>query len=90
MCDTDTINIGIVDRLKRTLEAIWRSNLVASDPPAHLVILFTTSGVGDPITAASGRISPTHPVWGGVLPPHRRTLLGGVRHVEVDYTSPAS
>ena len=65
------------------------SNLVANNPPTHLVILLITSGVVEPLAATSGGSSPTHPVWCGDLPPHRRTLLGGVRHVKVGYTSPA-
>ena len=65
------------------------SQLVAKDRATHLVILLTTSRVSESLTVQT-RPSPTHPVWGGDLPPCRGTLLGGVRHVEVDYTSPAS
>ena len=56
---------------------VWKSNLVANNPATHLVILLATSGVIEPLTATSGGSSPTHPVWGGVLPPHRGTLLRG-------------
>ena len=47
-------------------------------PPTHLNL----SCWCWPLTAArtiSGGLSPTHSVWGGDLPPHRGTLLGGVR-----------
>ena len=54
-----------------------------------MVILLTTMVILLTATTSGGP-SPTHPVWGGVLPPHRGTLLGGVRHVEVGYMSPAS
>ena len=76
------------DRSK--VQGLWLSYLVADDPPTHLVILLTTSGVVDPLTATSSGSSPTRPVWGGDLPPHRWTLLRGVGHVEVSYTSPAT
>ena len=83
MCDANSFNIMLVDSPCITTEGIWVSYLVANDPPAHLVILLTTSGVVDPLTVTTVGASPTHPVWGVVLPPHRGTLLGGVRHVEV-------
>ena len=90
MCHTDSLNIESVECKTSTIEGSWSSQLVTNDPPTHLVILHTTSGIVEPLTATSGRPSPTRPVWGGVLPPHRGTLLEGVRHVEVGYTSPAS
>ena len=90
MCHTDSLNIESVECKTSTIEGSWSSQLVANDPPTHLVILLTTSGVSEPLTASTSRSSPTHPVWGGDLLPHRGTLLGGVRHVEVGYTSPTS
>ena len=88
-CDTNAVYVVSVDGIAK--EGLWGTNLVADDPPTHLAILHTTSSIGDSFTATSGDgSSPTHPEWGGVLPPHRGTLLGGVRHVEVGYTSPAS
>jgi len=87
-CDTNAIYVVSVDGIARK-EGLWGSNLVADDPPTHLVILLTTSSVSDPFTASSGGPSPTHPEWGGDLLPHRGTLLGGVRHVEIGYSSPA-
>ena len=89
-CDTNSINIGSVDRMTRTNKSPCLSKLVTNDPPTHLVILFTTSRVSDPLTATSVGSPPTHPVWRGDLQPHVRTVLGGTRHVEVGYTSPAS
>ena len=88
MCHTNSINIESVDAIMR--EGIWRAYLVANDPPTHLVILLTTSGIAEPLTATSVGPSTTYPVWGGDLLPYRGTLLRGVRHVEVGYTSPAS
>ena len=54
---------------------------------AKITILFLQC---DPITASTRGSSPTRPVWSGILPPHRGTLLGKIRQVEVGYTSPAS
>jgi len=89
-CDTNAIYIVSINGITRK-EGLWGSNLVADDPPTHLVILRTASSISDSLTAArGGGSSPTHPLWAGLLPPHRGTLLGGVRHVEVGYTSPAS
>ena len=51
--------------------------------------MITASGVSESLTATNTTPSPTHPVWGGGLSPHRGALLGGVRDVEVSYTSPA-
>ena len=59
---------------------------LTDDRPTHLVILLTTSGVSEPLTGISCQPSPTH---SGDLLPHRGALLGGVRNVEVGYTSPA-
>ena len=79
MCHTDAINIVTVNQRTTSSKGISTSYLVANDPPTYLVILHTTSGVSDPITATSkGGPSPTHPEWGSDLPPHRGTLLGGV------------
>ena len=92
MCHANSVNILIiVDWPTRTVKkGLWMSYLVANDPPTHLVVLHTTCGVAEPLTATAGGSSPTHSVWSGVLPPHRGTLLGGVRHVEVGYMSPAN
>jgi len=84
MCDTNSINIETVDwpTIARD-KGLWISYGVANDPPTHLVILLTTSGVAETLTATSGGPSPTHPEWGGVLPPHRGAVLGRVGHVKV-------
>ena len=59
MCDTNAIDVVSVDRIAK--EGLWGFNPVADDPPTHLVILYTTSAVGDPLTAAGGDgSSPTH------------------------------
>ena len=50
MCDTNAINIEMVNGQGRTTEQCWGVNLVTNDPPTHLVILLTISGVSDPIT----------------------------------------
>ena len=89
MRQTYPIKIVTVNRPTYTSECIWGAYLVANDPPTHLVILHTTSGVSEPFTASPNRSSPTHSKWGGDLLPHRGAKLGGVRHVEVGYTSPA-
>ena len=48
-CHTNSINIEGIDQSTGTpLEGLCISYLVANDPPTHLVILLTTSGVGDP------------------------------------------
>ena len=90
ICHAHSIKIATVNWPTRTTKCIWGAYLVANHPPTHLVILLTTSGVSESLTASTGRSSPTHPVWGGDLLPHRGTLLGGVGHVEVGCTSPAS
>ena len=90
MRHTDSIHIVSVYRPTRTKESVCISQLVASDSPTHLVVLLTTSEVSDTLTVTTSGPSSTYPVWSGDLPPHRGTLLGGVRHVEVGYTSPAS
>ena len=90
MCETNSFKIEIIYRNVRTSKRTWRSYLVADDPPTHLIVLLTTSSVVESLTASTGGSSPTHPVWSGDLPPHRGTLLSGIRHVEVGYTSPAS
>ena len=90
MCNTYSIEIVSVN-CSWTLKRIWCAELVADDPPTHLIILFTTSSVVEPLTATrSSRSSPTHPVWGGDLFPRRGTLLGRVGHIEVGYTFPTS
>ena len=57
------------------------------DPPTHLAILLTTSGIVHSLTATSCRLSSTHSVWGSYL---RWTVLRGIQNVKIGYTSPAS
>ena len=89
VCHTDSINVEGVDRPSRSSESLCNSTLEAYDPAANLAVLLTTSGVVESLTARRGRSFPTHPVWGGDLLPNRGAVLGGIRHVEVGYTSPA-
>ena len=89
VCHTDSINVEGVDRPSRSSKSLWKSTLEAYDPATNLAVLLTTSGVVYSLTARRGRSFPTHPVWGGDLLPNRGAVLGGVRHVEVGYTSPA-
>ena len=90
MRDTYSIKIDTVNWQMLTKEGTWRTYLVADDPPTHLVILLTTSGIVEPLTTTlKDWSSPTHSVWGGDLLPHRGTSIIGVSHVEVSYTSPA-
>ena len=87
---TYSVNIVSVNCWPTTTKCIWGAYLVADDPPTHLIILLTASGVSETLTASPSRSSPTHSEWGGDLLPHRGTLLWRIRHVEVDYTFPAS
>ena len=90
MRHTNAISIKSVNCPNRRSEGIWITYLVASDPPTHSAILFTTRHVSDPLTATRRGSSPTYPEWSGDLLPHRRTLLGGVRHIQIGYTFPTS